>query len=142
MARRFHKGLYNLKNPQKYVGKHAPRFRSGWEATFMRMCDNHPSVLSWASEPVRIPYRHPFTGKWTMYVPDFIMIYVNKRGKKIAEMVEIKPKSQTTMESIKSQKEKTDVIINQAKWKAAAEWTKRKGIRFRVLNEDSIYAIK
>jgi len=57
-------------------------------------------------------------------------------------MVEIKPKSQTTMESIKSQKEKADVIINQAKWKAAAEWTKRKGIRFRVLNEDSIYAIK
>ena len=42
----------------------------------------------------------------------------------------------------RTQKEKADVIINQAKWKSAAEWTKRKGIRFRVLNEDSIYAIK
>jgi len=99
-------------------------------------------VIQWASEPVRIPYKHPFTGKMSMYVPDFMMVYVNKKGKKIAEMVEIKPKKQTTLESIKSQQDKVNYLINRAKWLAAGEWAKRKGIRFRVLNEDSIYAIK
>ena len=76
----FHRGTYKPKNPSKYAGKRPPIYRSGWELTFMRMCDNHPSVLSWASEPVRIPYRNPYTGKYTMYVPDFIMVYQNKNG--------------------------------------------------------------
>lgn len=139
---KFHQGFYKVKNEQKYVGNRSPRYRSGWELTFMRMCDNHPSVIQWASEPVRIPYKHPFTGKMSMYVPDFMMVYVNKKGKKIAEMVEIKPKKQTTLESIKSQQDKVNYLVNRAKWLAAGEWAKRKGIRFRVLNEDSIYAIK
>jgi hypothetical protein len=108
----------------------------------MRMCDNHPAVLSWASEPVRIPYRHPFTGQYTHYVPDFIMVYKNKGGTKIAELVEIKPKSQTILEKARSSKDKSVIILNRAKWLAAGEWAKRKGMRFRVLNEDSIYAIK
>ena len=47
----WHQGTYNPKNPEKYAGKRLPRYRSGWELTFMRMCDNHPAVLSWASEP-------------------------------------------------------------------------------------------
>lgn len=139
---KFHQGFYKVKNEQKYVGNRSPRYRSGWELTFMRMCDNHPSVIQWASEPVRIPYKHPFTGKMSVYVPDFMMVYVNKKGKKIAEMVEIKPKKQTTLESIKSQQDKVNYLVNRAKWLAAGEWAKRKGIRFRVLNEDSIYAIK
>ena len=139
---KWHQGEYKLINPEKYVGTKNPRYRSGWELTFMRMCDNHPAILSWASEPVKIPYRNPFTGDFTFYVPDFIMIYKNKSGRKIAELVEIKPKSQTIIEKAKNPHDKARVVVNRAKWKAAAEWTKRKGMRFRVLNEDSIYAIK
>ena len=139
---KWHQGEYKLINPEKYVGTKNPRYRSGWELTFMRMCDNHPAILSWASEPVKIPYRHPFTGDFTFYVPDFIMIYKNKSGRKIAELVEIKPKAQTLLEKAKSTKDKAVVVLNRAKWQAAGEWAKRKGIRFRVLNEDSIYAIK
>ena len=139
---KWHQGEYKLINPEKYVGTKNPRYRSGWELTFMRMCDNHPAILSWASEPVKIPYRNPFTGDFTFYVPDFIMIYKNKSGRKIAELVEIKPKSQTILEKARSSKDKSVIILNRAKWLAAGEWAKRKGMRFRVLNEDSIYAIK
>ena len=139
---KWHQGEYKLINPEKYVGTKNPRYRSGWELTFMRMCDNHPAILSWASEPVKIPYRNPFTGDFTFYVPDFIMIYKNKSGRKIAELVEIKPKAQTLLEKAKSTKDKAVVVLNRAKWQAAGEWAKRKGIRFMVLNEDSIYAIK
>jgi|TARA_B100001094_G_scaffold51596_1_gene47104 hypothetical protein len=138
----FHRGTYKPKNPSKYAGKRPPIYRSGWELTFMRMCDNHPSVLSWASEPVRIPYRNPYTGKYTMYVPDFIMVYQNKNGQKIGELVEIKPKAQTLMEKAKTQNDKAKILLNREKWKAAGEWAKRKGLRFRVVNEDSIYSIK
>ena len=138
----FHRGTYKPKNPSKYAGKRPPIYRSGWELTFMRMCDNHPSVLSWASEPVRIPYRNPYTGKYTMYVPDFIMVYQNKNGQKIGELVEIKPKAQTLMEKAKTQNDKAKILLNREKWKAAGEWAKRKGLRFRIVNEDSIYSIK
>ena len=54
-------GIYVPKNPQKYVGNHKPKYRSGWEMTFMMFLDNNESILQWASEPLRIPYRHPFT---------------------------------------------------------------------------------
>jgi hypothetical protein len=138
----FHRGTYKPKNPTKYAGKRPPIYRSGWELTFMRMCDNHPAVLSWASEPVRIPYRNPFTGKYTMYVPDFIMVYQNKNGKKIGELVEIKPKAQTIIENAKNRNDKMKILLNREKWKAAGEWAKRKGLRFRIINEDSIYSIK
>ncbi len=140
--KQWHQATFKPKNPEKYAGKRLPRYRSGWELTFMRMCDNHPAVLSWASEPVRIPYRNPFTGKYTMYVPDFIMVYQNKSGKKIGELVEIKPKAQTLIEKAKDKNDKARIMVNRAKWQAAGEWAKRKGLRFRVVNEDSIYSIK
>ena len=98
-------GLYSLKNPQKYSGNKNPRYRSAWEHAFMRFCDNHPSVVNWASEAVQIPYRNPLTGKGTIYVPDFIVVYQTK-GRKIAELVEVKPKSQTVLTEKTRQGEK------------------------------------
>ena len=56
------------------------------------------------------------------------------------EVIEIKPGSQTTLEQARGQAEKVQVMINMAKWTAANEWCQRKGIRFRVLNENHIYA--
>ena len=142
MLPRFARGKFSPKNQEKYVGTKTPTYRSSWEHAFMRLCDEHPNVYQWASESIKIPYRHPFTGQYTHYVPDFIMVYKNKGGTKIAELVEIKPKSQTILEKARSSKDKSVIILNRAKWMAAGEWAKRKGMRFRVLNEDSIYAIK
>ena len=46
----------------------------------MRFCDNNPNITSWGSECVRIPYRNPFTGKDTFYVPDFLVTYQTKKA--------------------------------------------------------------
>jgi hypothetical protein len=46
---------------------------------FMRLCDEHPNVYQWASEAIKIPYRHPITGKYTIYVPDFFIVYMDKK---------------------------------------------------------------
>ncbi len=133
-------GIYEVKNKSKYIGNHAPRYRSGWELTFMTFLDTHTSVLNWASEAIRIPYKHPFTGKQTTYVPDFFIVYENKYGKKYAEVVEIKPKKQSMIESKSaSQKDRMVVDINHCKWQAAMAYCKSQGFTFRVITEDELF---
>lgn len=132
-------GFFEIVNKDKYVGTALPKFRSSWELAFMRMCDQHPNIIKWASENVKIPYRHPLTGQYRNYVPDFMIQYIDKNNKPHVELIEIKPSDQTTMESAKTRKQKEQVIINSEKWRAAHEWCKRKGIRFKVINEKQIF---
>ena len=75
---RFAQGKFTLKNPDKYAGNKTPTYRSSWEFAFMRFCDEHASVTQWASEAIRIPYRNPLSGKYTIYVPDFFIAYADK----------------------------------------------------------------
>jgi len=133
-------GLYTVKNAAKYVGKRQPRYRSGWELTFMTFCDNNNSVLYWASEAISVPYRNPLTGKPSMYIPDFFVVYQNKTGKQIAEIVEIKPKKQSLIESrTASAKDKAVVAVNHAKWQAASAYCRQNGYTFRVITEDQLF---
>jgi hypothetical protein len=137
---RWAQGTYEPKNPHKYVGKHKPRYRSGWEMTFMIFCDSHDSVISWASEAIQIPYKNPLTGKQTVYVPDFFVLYEDKNGSKRAEIVEIKPKKQSLIESrVASAKDRLTVALNHAKWAAAMAYCKRAGLIFRVITEDDLF---
>lgn len=139
---KFSQGSYLVKNTEKYQGVGLPTYRSSWELKFMELCDNNPSITMWASESIRIPYRHPFTGKMTNYVPDFLVQYTNAAGEQKVELVEIKPASQTTLEGAKNRRDQTAVHINAAKWQAATEFCKQRGIFFRVINEDSIFQTK
>jgi len=133
-------GKYTPKNPQKYIGNHNPKYRSGWELTFMTFCDTNNNVLYWASEALRIPYKNPLTGKQTIYVPDFFVVYQNKYGKQIAEVVEIKPKKQSLIESkVASARDRAIVAINHAKWASAMAYCKSQGYTFRVITEDDLF---
>lgn len=133
-------GKYVVKNKQKYVGKTVPKYRSGWELTFMMFCDNHDSVIQWASEAIQIPYRNPLTGKQTVYIPDFFVLYQDKFGNQKAEIVEIKPKKQTLIESrVASARDRATVALNHAKWAAAMAYCKRIGCTFRVITEDDLF---
>ena len=133
-------GIYTPKNPEKYIGKHKPKYRSGWEMTFMMFCDNNKNVLHWASEAMAIPYRHPLTGKVANYIPDFFVVYQNRHGKQLAEVVEIKPKKQSIIESkVASAKDRAIVAINHAKWASAMAYCKAQGYTFRVISEDDLF---
>lgn len=132
-------GIYELKNPEKYAGLKKPRYRSSWEHAFMRFADNHPSIIQWASEAVQIPYKNPLTGKQTIYVPDFLIVYQDKKGQKVAEVIEIKPNTQTKLTEKTSYRDKLSIAVNMAKWQAAAKWCRLKGLQFRVVNEDQIF---
>ena len=139
MPNGYSQGEYIPLNPLKYIGTGNPKYRSGWELTFMRFCDNNPNVISWGSECVRIPYKNPFTGKDTFYVPDFLVSYQTAAGTKKAELIEIKPRSQVTLEVARSQRDKAAVVLNMAKWAAAKLWCAKMGCTFRILTEEDIF---
>lgn len=136
---KFAQGLYKVTNPQKYVGKRDPRYRSGWEHAFMRFCDTNDNILQWASESIVVPYRHPLTGKTANYIPDFLITYRTKNNKMCAEVIEIKPKKQSVLESKMSARDRAVVAVNYAKWDAATKWCRKQGLIFRVITEDDIF---
>lgn len=132
-------GLYTIKNREKYVGKKNPTYRSSWEWSFMQFCDNNPAVLQWASEPFMIPYRNPLTGRNTVYVPDFMIVYIDKDQQKHSELIEVKPTKETTFENARTVRDRAAVAVNIAKWTAAQQFCKNYGIQFRVVTENDIY---
>jgi len=139
MAYNFTQGFFTPTNPSKYIGSNSPKYRSSWELTVMRFCDNHPAVIGWASESLRIPYVNPFTGKQTTYYPDFLITYQDKAGNKVSEIIEVKPRKQARLEEANTQQEKAAVVLNMAKWEACRAWCQRHGMKFRILTEEDIY---
>ena len=139
MASKFSQGKYIIKNPEKYIGKKQPTYRSSWEFKFMQFCDENPAILQWASEAIHVNYVNPFTRKKTIYVPDFLIIYQDRDGNRHGEVVEIKPSKETTMEAAKSARDKAAVALNHCKWQAAAAFCQQNGLKFRVVNENQIF---
>ncbi len=127
-------------NPEKYIGTYPIISRSSWEMIFMSVCDKNSSIKQWASESIKIPYRHPFTGRITIYVPDFLVQYEDKKGRSRVEVIEIKPLKQTMNEKAKGIRAKAVVAINKAKWSAAQAWCKKHGMVFRVITEMDMFA--
>lgn len=139
MAKSFSQGKYSIKNKEKYVGKGTPMYRSSWELTFMNFCDNNENVIQWASEPFSIPYRHPLSNKRSNYVPDFFVVYKDKHNRQIAEVVEIKPSTQSMITEKSNPQQRAIVAVNYAKWEAAQAWCKQQKLKFRIVTEKDIY---
>jgi hypothetical protein len=136
---KYSQGKFQIQNPAKYVGNKTPTYRSSWEFVFMQFCDNNPSIINWASEAVHINYRNPLTGKNTIYVPDFLITYQDAGGSQRAELIEVKPKKETTLEGAKNIRDQAAAILNMAKWEAARAWARAHGMTFRVVTEDMIF---
>jgi hypothetical protein len=133
------KGVFIPQNPQKYFGgdKEKITYRSGWEWSCMRFFDLNPMVLGWASETCSIPYHNPFTNRQTVYVPDFVIVYEDKNGKKHAEMIEVKPAKEVPglREGKTSKRDQAAQALNYVKWQAAVQFCTKRNIKFRVLTE-------
>ena len=136
---KFAQGVYKVNNRAKYVGKREPRYRSGWEHSFMTFCDHNDHILQWASESISIPYLNPLSGKMTIYIPDFLITYRTRDDRMCAEVIEIKPKKQSVIESKQSSRDRAIVAVNYAKWAAAQKWCARNGLVFRVITESDLF---
>jgi hypothetical protein len=140
MSLKFSQGIYVVKNPDKYIGLGNPRYRSSWELSVMRMLDENDAIQQWASESVKIPYRDPLTGKPTVYVPDFLVVFTDNKKAKRAELWEIKPVNQTMVEKVgKNVYNQAQYVRNQVKWTAARNWCKNQGITFRIITERDLF---
>jgi len=135
----FAQGVFTPTQPEKYIGKHLPRYRSGWEMQVMHFLDTNKSISKWASEAIVIPYANPLTGKRANYIPDFFVVYTNKYGHQKAEVIEVKPKAQTSLNEAKSKHDKAHAIVNMAKFAAANLYCKQNGFTFRVISETDIF---
>lgn len=137
-TKRFATGIFQPKNPEKYIGSAAPIYRSSWELMFMNKCDEHPYIIQWASEMLEIPYIHPVDGKFHKYIPDFYVKYIDANLVEHVELMEIKPKNQAISELAKG-KNKAVYQVNRAKWDAAEKWCATRNITFRVLTEAELF---
>jgi hypothetical protein len=133
------KGIFLPKNPSKVIGKGAIKYRSSWEQVFMNFCDNNPNVVNWGSEVLRIPYRNPITKKNTIYIPDFIVSYVDRNGRQHTEVIEIKPLKEAVMERARSPRDKIMLAINMAKWQAAQAFCANNNLVFRLVTEQQLF---
>lgn len=110
----------------------------------MKWADTTPNILAWSSESISIPYRNPLTGKQTVYIPDFLIVYMDKKGKKFAEMIEVKPAKEVPgmLNEKISKRDRLSQIINAAKWQAASIYCAKRGIKFRIVTEKDMFAFK
>ena len=138
-------GQFKPSNPQKYVGDYKNIiYRSSWEARVMHWLDRNPSIVSWASEEVVIPYVSPVDGRWHRYFPDFVVKVKGKNGTLKTMMLEVKPKKQTKepeQQKRVTKKYITEVAtwgVNQAKWKAATEYCLDRNWEFKLITEDDL----
>lgn len=143
---------YTPKNKKKYIGKELPIARSSWEYEFMKYLDKNENVVQWASEQPEIPYQHPVRSMqegrgivWN-YHPDFFVKFC-VAGKEWIELIEIKPFKQT-MQPLPPGNGRTQTlyenemetyVVNVEKWKAAQEYCKLRGWKFRVMTEKDLF---
>lgn len=111
--------MVSLKNNGKEM-----HYKSGLECEFYECLEVIPEVLQYDVEPIAVPYF--FEGKSHQYYPDLSINFVNGE----VEIWEIKPASQSTLP------------INEAKWKAAEIYCKKRGWKFITVHEEHLQKLK
>lgn len=141
---KYKQGYYKPINPEKYIGKEPPIYRSGLELKFFIFCDKNENVTKWASEPFPIPYFDTIQKKWRKYyVDNFVEI---KEGTNIKRyLIEIKPFKQTKEPESKRGKQKKNLLYEQMmwknncdKWNFCKDFAKKNGLEFIIITEKDL----
>lgn len=107
--------------------------------------DHSSKVLRWGSEEVVVHYISPVDGKPHRYFTDFIIVARGPDGKPVTTLVEVKPEKEKYPPKAQGKKkerylmERRTYEVNQAKWKAAEEYCKKRGWRFFVCTEKHLF---
>lgn len=143
--KRFRQGIFKPIHREKFIGNSDPVYRSSYELKFFRWADNNTNILAWGSENIIIPYTSPLDGKVHRYFVDNFVIFKDSKGNKQKFLIEIKPSTQVAKPVDFKNKQRRTIIYeqrtwikNQAKWKAAEEWSKKKGYKFLILTEKEL----
>jgi len=144
----YSQGIYEVKNPEKYVGKKKPFYRSSYEKRLFYYMDNNELVLEWSSESICIPYLFDVDNTNHRYYPDIIAKIKTNSGI-VTYVIEIKPFKQTQpplKPKNNNQKRLTRYnnelfmyIKNTNKWKYAEEYCKKYNYVFKIITENDIF---
>lgn len=116
----------------------------------MRWFDEHPNVVSWASEELAIPYSDRGTltenkqPKLRRYFPDFLIKVKTKDGSIETWMIEIKPLAETMPPQRGTKKEKRYLkevktfATNYSKWESAKRFCDKNNMKFKILTEKEL----
>lgn len=153
------KGEYVLMHPEKYMPNVPPPvYKSTWERNFFVACDMNPFVTLWAYEPpqISIAYMSPVYMKQAIYKPDVYLECQYPDGQKGRYLVEIKPVAYSVLPKAPTppaanadkkkwdnynkrkasyERKSKDVLVNYAKWDAAANWCKLHGVNWFLATE-------
>jgi hypothetical protein len=145
LARNYHQGTFKPVNPKKYNGDVTKIiFRSSWEKKLMIRLDTDPSIITWSSEELVIPYVSPLDVKIHRYFPDFVITYRVADGSIRKGIIEVKPYAQTIPPKMPKRKTKAYVesvqtyMVNEAKWDAAEHYCKKNGYSFIKMTEKEL----
>lgn len=137
-------GKYYPLNKEKYIGKRWPVVRSSWERSLCKYLDSNESIVAWASESIGIPYM--YRGKQRRYFPDFFVKTKDKWGNITRHIIEVKPSKECKPPQKKGKKkyqtlltEKETWSKNQAKWKAAQDYCRKRDYKFLILTEKDLF---
>lgn len=140
-----YKGFFKPTNPGKYKGDPTNIiYRSSWELKLMIYLDQHPDVISWASEEFFIPYRSPVDNKIHKYYPDFLVRKRNAQGIAETLLIEVKPAVQTKPPTVKKRATRRYITevktygVNNAKWKAAQDYCEDRKWKFVIMTEKEL----
>lgn len=147
MAYNYKQDFYKLENPEKYIGKGEPYYRSSYELKFFEWADRRSNVISWGCETVVVPYYNPIKNRQARYYVDIIITYLNKNGDTITELIEIKPLAQCSRPKKRGGKRAEQTFLkecidwdtNNAKWAAAEKFARARGWIFRIITEESLF---
>lgn len=142
-------GYFKPVNPDKYIGTQLPIFRSSWEFKFLKWCDLSPTVLKYSSEPFSITYYNPLDKRPHQYYIDFYIIVADKEGNQHQYLVEVKPlkyieppvrpERMTDKQTANYLYAAKQYIVNQAKFQAAREFAKERGVKFGIITENFLF---
>lgn len=145
-------GKYDVKNMDKYKGKLPIYYRSSWEHRVFYFLDFNPSIISWASESVIIPYKCQVDNEMHRYYVDVNFIVNDKDGIQKRYLIEIKPFDQTLppqtpiKKTPKAMQRYNQAVLtyqkNQDKWMAATAWANKNGYIFDVWTEKTLGLVK
>lgn len=158
-----HKGTYTMLHPEKYMpNAPLPQYKSEWEQKFFVLCDVHPLITMWGYEPppISIAYMSPKYQKISIYKPDIYVEITDKDTQQVTKyLIEIKPTTYSVIPKMpkppsnqadeaawaRYMKRKVsfegklmDVMVNHAKWAAAEEWCRLRGVNWFIANEKNM----
>lgn len=139
------KGTYEIKNWEKYVGTKNPRYLSSYELKFFEWADSCSGVVKWAAESVVVKYFDPIKNKVRRYIVDVYMEVKTQTGETKKYLIEIKPLQFTRAPKTTKRNRNTVIqeqatfVTNQAKWQAAEEYARARGMSFILITERDIF---